>query len=280
MKPLISMREALSRPDLFGTLLGGDSWASWRVLLIALVGEELTDSERETFASLTGGRVREPGWMVEEAWFAIGRRGGKSRATGVLGTWIAALNEHSAIVAGETAVLPILSGSVAQSRAMFGYVLGTFDASTMLRAEVVGSTADTITLRNNVEIQIRPASYRTIRGVTCIAAIADEIATWRSGDDSSNPDREVLRALKPTLLTTKGPLVAISSPYAKAGELWDAYRRNYGPDGDPVVLVAQAASLVMNPSLDPAKIDREYEKDPESAAAEYGAQFRGTLARS
>ena len=41
--------------------------------------------------------------------------------------------------------------------------------------------------------------------------------------------------------------------------------------------MAQAASLVMNPSLDPAKIDREYEKDPEGAVAEFGAQFRGDI---
>jgi hypothetical protein len=33
----------------------------------------------------------------------------------------------------------------------------------------------------------------------------------------------------------------------------------------------------MNPSVDPAEIEAEYAKDPESAAAEYGAAFRGDI---
>jgi hypothetical protein len=277
MKPLIAMRAALSHPDLFGQLLGGDSWASWRTLLIAICGEELTPEERQTFRDLTGGREVEPGRMVEEAWLAIGRRGGKSRAISILAVWLSACCEHPVIVAGETAVLPILSASMVQSQIVFKYIIGTFEALPELRGEVVSVNADTIALKNGVAITVRAASYRTIRGVTAIAAICDEIATWRNSDDSSNPDREILRALRPALSTTHGPLICISSPYAKMGELWEAYRRDFGPDGDPLILVAQAASRVMNPTLSQARVDREYAKDAESASAEYGAQFRGDI---
>ena len=35
-------------------LLEGESWASWRVLLIAVMGEALTDAERVVFRDLTG----------------------------------------------------------------------------------------------------------------------------------------------------------------------------------------------------------------------------------
>jgi hypothetical protein len=44
--------------------------------------------------------------------------------------------------------------------------------------------------------------------------VADEIAFWQAEDGSANPDTEILRAVRPTLLTTHGPLIAISSPYA------------------------------------------------------------------
>ncbi len=54
MKALVPMRAALSDPDLFGRVLDGDSWAAWRVLLIAAMGEALTDDERAIFQSLTG----------------------------------------------------------------------------------------------------------------------------------------------------------------------------------------------------------------------------------
>jgi hypothetical protein len=43
MKPKISLREALSDPGLLGNILAGDSWKAWRVILIAAMGEELTD---------------------------------------------------------------------------------------------------------------------------------------------------------------------------------------------------------------------------------------------
>jgi hypothetical protein len=46
LRKLISMRKALESPAYFGTLLAGDSWQAWRVLLIAIVGEALTDEER------------------------------------------------------------------------------------------------------------------------------------------------------------------------------------------------------------------------------------------
>ena len=96
------------------------------------------------------------------------------------------------------------------------------------------------------------------------------------GDFSRNADKEIFAALRPALATSGGPLVAISSPYAKRGELYEAFRRHYGVD-DSRVLVAQAPSRVMNPSLSEEFIERQYEADPESAAAEYGAQFRSDL---
>ena len=39
MIPRVSLREALSDPNLLGTAIAGDSWRSWRVLLIAAMGE-------------------------------------------------------------------------------------------------------------------------------------------------------------------------------------------------------------------------------------------------
>lgn len=43
LRKLITMREALESPAYFANLIGGLSWVPWRVLLIAIVGEALTD---------------------------------------------------------------------------------------------------------------------------------------------------------------------------------------------------------------------------------------------
>ena len=96
----ISLRAALADPQLLGNVLTGDSWAAWKVLLLAAMGEQLTDDERAVFKQLTG-REHEPSQRVEEFVGVIGRRGGKSRAISVLATYIAALTEHPNLVPGE-----------------------------------------------------------------------------------------------------------------------------------------------------------------------------------
>ena len=50
MIPRVPLREALSDPNLLGTAIAGDSWSSWRTLLIAAMGEELREDEREIFS--------------------------------------------------------------------------------------------------------------------------------------------------------------------------------------------------------------------------------------
>jgi hypothetical protein len=68
-------------------------------------------------------------------------------------------------------------------------------------------------------------------------------------------------------------LLCASSPYARRGVLWEAHRKHFGKDHDPV-LVWQAATRTMNPSVPQSFIDSEVERDPASAQAEYFAQFR------
>jgi hypothetical protein len=88
---------------------------------------------------------------------------------------------------------------------------------------------------------------------------------------------EILNAVRPGLATTRGPLIIASSPYAKRGVLWDAHRRHYGPDGDPMLLVAQGTSRDFNPSLPQSVVDRALERDYAAASAEYLAQFRSDV---
>jgi hypothetical protein len=98
------------------------------------------------------------------------------------------------------------------------FVGGAINAAAALKRMIIGQTADTISLRSGVDITVRPASFRLTRGTTLIAAIADELAWWRD-DTSTLPDVEILRALRPGLATTKGQLIAISSPFGKRREL-------------------------------------------------------------
>jgi hypothetical protein len=269
---LVSLRQALASDQLLGGILSGDSWRAWRTLLIAAMGESLTADERLLFHELTG-RDHEPNQRVEEFVGVIGRRGGKSRAISVLATYIAALCEHPMLAPGERGLVLCIAPDVDQASVILDYITANFEQSPMLRDQIHKRVKWALKLRDGIDIEVRASDFRRLRGVTCVACVADESAFWRS-ENSTNPDCEILAAVRPTLATTRGPLFLISSPYARRGELWSLYSRHYGPTGDPLILVAKADSRTMNPSLPQSVVDRAMERDPASAAAEYLATFR------
>jgi hypothetical protein len=63
---------------LLGTAIVGDSWRSWRALLIAAMGEELREDERAIFTKLTG-REHEPLQRIDQFAAVVGRRGGSPK---------------------------------------------------------------------------------------------------------------------------------------------------------------------------------------------------------
>ena len=272
MIPRVALREALSDPNLLGTAIAGDSWRSWRALLIAAMGEELSEDEREIFTKLTG-REREPLQRVDQFAAVIGRRGGKSRAIATLATYIAGLCDHSdALVPGERGVLLCVALDQRVAKIILDYAEACFERSPILRQLIAGRTADALELTNGITLEVRPASFRKLRGPTYIAVIADELAFWYVDAAYANPDVEILNAVEPGLATTGGPLILASSPHARRGVLWEMFRRHHGAGGDPLILVAHGASRTLNPSLPQRVVDRALEKDRARATAEYLAR--------
>jgi hypothetical protein len=277
MKPRITLRHALNDPALIGNVLAGDSWATWRALLIASMGEPLNPKELATFQRVTG-RTEPPAARVEEAAFIIGRRGGKDRAAATLATYIAGLCEHPELAPGERGIVLVIAPDTKQSAVTLGYITAIFEQSPILRRLIANQTQDTLALTNRIEVEVRAASFRRLRGITCVAIIATECAFWHDAENgSTNPDSEILNAVRPALATTGGPLILISSPYARRGELWKIYRKHYGPAGDPSILVAQGASRDFNPTLPQQIVDRALERDLAAARAEYLAEFRSDI---
>ncbi len=106
---------------------------------------------------------------------------------------------------------------------------------------VESRTRAIINLSNRITTEVHTASFRAVRGG--MTTVPDAL------------------------------LLCISSSYTRRGALWDAYRRHYGQDGDRI-LVWQADTRSMNPSVDEQVIAEAYAQDESAAAAEYGAQFR------
>jgi hypothetical protein len=274
----MTLLEALRDPNLFASFFKDVSWARWKIFLAALFAEAVPDEGGLEIYRTHTGRTTWPLRAFREAVLIVGRRGGKSRIMGLIAVFLACFRDYSRFLApGQKARIAVLAKDRDQAREIFNYVIGLLEETPLLASMVVRRDTETIELNNNVVIAINTASFRSTRGFTFAAVLADEVAYWHSDEYSANPDIEILRALRPGLASIPGaPLVIASSPYAKKGELWNGYRRHYGKD-DARVLAWKATTAEMNSSLDPAVIAEAYEADPEAAKADYGAEFRSDL---
>jgi hypothetical protein len=275
VRPKVSLREALNDPQLLGYALAGDSFAGWRTLLITAMGEPLiSDEEHAAFTKLTG-RTHEPLQRVSELELVCGRRSGKTRALATLSAYLSGLVDYrDVLVPGETGVLLCLAQDQRVAKQLLGYAEADFAASPILSQLIVNRTSDTIELKGNIKIEVRPASMKKLRGPTYVGILLDELAFWFTEADYANPDTEVIAAVTPGLLTTHGMIIMASSPYAKRGVLWETFKKHYGPNGSPSVLVAQATTRDLNPTVEQEEIDRLIEKDPARNRAEMLAEFR------
>lgn len=269
----------LTDPQVFGRSIGGPTWAAWRAFVHALLGVVPNEPGAvETILKHTG-RTKCPPQPAREAWVIVGRRGGKSRVISLFASLVSCFRDYSEYLAGgERAIVMVIAADRKQARVVLRYIVAIFETVPMLRAMIESRTKEAIHLTNGVSIEVHTCNFRSVRGYTCAAVIADEVAFWSSDEAGANPDVEVLNALRPALATIPGaPLIAISTPYARRGELWRVFHDHFGQDDDPI-LVWQSDSLGMNPTIDrAATIDPAYAADEAMASAEWGAQFRRDL---
>jgi hypothetical protein len=269
----VNILDAMKDDNVFGKHFRGSTWDAWRVFLCALFALPMTPEQFAIFQKHTG-RSAPSTAPLHEAWLVCGRRSGKSFMLACIAVFLAAFRDWRPFLGpGEVATIMIIAADRRQARVIMRYCLGLLRAVPMLKQLIEGQTAESITLRNRVVIEVHTASFRSTRGYSLIAALCDEIAYWPS-EESAEPDVEILAAIRPGMSTIPGAmLLCASSPYARRGALWDAHRKHFGKDGDPI-LVWQAATREMNASVPQSVIDAAMEEDQPRAMAEWSAQFR------
>ena len=266
--------QAIHDEHLFRGFLGKlTTWGSWITAHRVLYGLPISKGERGLIQQCTG-RTKGRKGGFRTALFLTGRRSGKSRMAAVIGAYEAAIAGREARLAkGERGIVAMISPSRSQSGVVLGYMRSIFDTP-MLRNEVESETKDGFDLRNGNRIKILTGDWRTVRGYTLLAAIVDEAAFLGYDSDSRvRSDTELIRAIRPSLATVNGPLIAISSPYARKGWCYKQYKKYFG-NNDGSVLVWNCPSLTMNPTLPQSIIDEAIAEDPASARAEYFGEFR------
>ncbi|MBA7611056.1 hypothetical protein ES703_18272 [subsurface metagenome] len=250
------------------------TWHSWEVYLQALFGLEIPDrNDRRLFTRCTGLKKSGTGARVKESFVICGRRSGKSFISAIVAVYVATFRDWSKFLGpGERGYIFIIANDKSQAKIIKNYISGIFASSASFRRLVSKDLTWEIELRNQTSIAVKTASFRTLRGYTLLAAILEEIAFWRS-EESANPDKEILAAVRPSLATIPDSLlIGISTPYSRAGVLYDQFKKHYGKAGGP--LIWRAATERMNPTIDKEIIKTAFKEDPAAAGAEWGAEFR------
>jgi hypothetical protein len=269
----LNILQACQSEKLFGPWFRNpETYAAWFAFLAALFGLPMTPDQLAIYQRHTN-RQEAPSKAQREAWLVIGRRGGKSFVMALVAVYLACFFDYRQYLSpGERATVIVIAADKKQARVIMRYVRALLNNIPMLKAMVENDTTSGVDLNNFVTIEVGTASFRSTRGYTYAAVLADEIAFWPT-DDAADPDFEILKALKPGMKTIPNSmLICASSPYGRRGALWQAFKDNFGKEDRP--LVWQAATADMNPTVDPDEIAKEYEEDPSNAAAEYGGMFR------
>ena len=272
--------EAVSDERLLGSRVAiSASWRPWKAVLASLYGLPLDDEALALYRQCTG-RLEPPtlGQQFSEAHLVVGRRGGKSFFMAVTAVYTAAFKNFRAHLGdGEKAVIAVIAADRKQARVIVRFIRGLFARSPMLSALLEREVSDAFDLRNHTSIEVMTCSSKTTRGYSIPLALCDELAHWATSDGAADADTDVLEALRPSMASIPGSmLICASSPYARRGALWGAFRKYYATS-DPHILVWQAATRTMNSTVSQSFIDRQFDLDPIFAEAEYNAQFRSDI---
>jgi phage terminase large subunit-like protein len=240
--------DAIRDPHLFAPWFKDpDSWAAWRAFLAAAFALPMAPEQLAIYQRCTG-RTTPPTEPVSEAWLVCGRRAGKSFVLALTAVYLAAFNDYRRHLApGERATILIIACDRRQARTITRYIRALLTLVPMLARMIEREAAESFDLNNSVTIEVGTASFKSVRGYAVVAALLDELAFWPT-DNAAEPDYEILAAIRPGMAQfPNAMLLCASSPYARRGALWDAHRRHYAKDGDPV-LVWQARHAQHEPN--------------------------------
>lgn len=255
-----------------------ETWRLWEVYLKALFGLPIEDKkDRKLLKDCTGLKSHRPWTRTRESFVICGRRSGKSYISAIIAVFLAVFKDWGGFLSpGEKGWIFIIANDKSQARIVKSYISGILKSNATFNNLVHKDLTWEIELKNQVSIMVKTASFRTLRGYTLLAAILEEIAFWRS-DESANPDKEILAAVRPSLATIPDSLlIGISTPYSRAGVLFEMFKKHYGKAGGP--LIWRAATGLMNPTIDKSIIKEALKDDPSAAAAEWQAEWRKDIA--
>jgi hypothetical protein len=258
-------------------LINGNLSPYQETALRLLYGLDLSSEQKEIAEQALGTDSHVQGDYAE-ATFICGRRSGKGDRLGAnIAVYEATMGGHEKYLApGERGYIVLMTPSKRQAYELKNYIMAKIEGSELLSQMIASVNAEEIALTNRITITIFPCSFRHVRGFSIPVAILDEFAFFRV--EGVNVDKTVVDAIRPAMATfPRARLIKTSTPYAKAGELYKDFSQRH-KRGD--LLVFQATTWEMNPSIPKEFLELEKERDPEFFEREYAAQFTDTISNA
>lgn len=268
MKP--SILEFVTDPQLLGLTVSPAQAA----ILKTRTGEGLDAEEREAWQRMTGLGLEHFGPRQSMTLVAGARSGKGSRICAPLAVFESLFGGHERhTTKGETPVCAVFAQGQREAGIMFAYIRASLTESPMLRALVEDEPLKTeLRLTNGVRIQTFPSTARAARGASIFAGIMDEVA-WYRLEGSADSDAEVQNSIRRGTLGFPNPLVLkASTPFAKAGLLWQDFRDLFGQP-HPDAICFHGATTLFNPSITAERLEVERRLDPSRFAREFLAEF-------
>lgn len=243
---------------------------AWACAFKVLDGEPLADAERALLGQMGVGEPTAE--VIRELWAIKGRRAqGTAAACQYLIFKLATCGSEFRRYATprERLHVPIIAQTRDVAREIKTRLDHFYQDSPVLSAEIEELTKTQILLKSGFVLSVWTCSYRAPRGIAAPLALLDEVGIWRT--EGADVDREVVRSLLPAM--TQFPnrkLVALGTPWTKAGVLYEAWqRRAERPDR----LVVHVPTPLANSLIAAEELERERQADPENYRREFLAEW-------
>ena len=146
-------------------------------------------------------------------------------------------------------------------------------ANSKLNYYIKDDLTSELKLTNGLTIASMPCNSTAARGLPIFLLIYDEIAFYRT--EGVKADYTIYNALNPRRAQFPGAkCMKISTPAGKQGLFWEEFDEGFQVPGR---LTIKAPTRLVNPEIPQKFIDKEYKRDPDNAAREFGAEFAETV---
>lgn len=251
-----------------------------KVALCGVDPIELPDDERAIARAIFGDVDRIPPEARELLCLVMGGRSGKTYLLSLVLLFIGLTIDLSGLAPGELAVCPVVAPRLEEARQSINYIRGALLADEDLQDHVIRDTTDEVAILredgNTVTFRAVAAGVGGIggRGKSLPAALLTETCFFRDANSGVVNDQDVYKAIGPRIMEG-GLLMIESTPWTSSGLLYDFWKKNFGKPR--IALAAQADTRVMRSNARIlAMVAREYERDPENAKIEFGAEWGST----